>query len=589
MVELHRHSQDSSARDSIVASHDRLLKDWHGFDKHGKKQNDSKNDFKDDSRDESHKGSSKESHRDSSKSSSEKTTAEMELSGCLPKLKLVSELGPALPPKSDPDVEAGKPATGAPSAGAVEASLSGSLVRSSQAANLEDGLFAKKSLAIFDRLDSDKDGFISDKEAVAAMQDDRYVNEEAQTVAALFKARLALSRLHNDVPSGELVSTTVSAEDPRQHSISREDLEAYGAMQESQRMRLNGLNAAKCYLSDDNFKKADANGDGQVSRVELAKQSLNVKDEQEKKAIQYLVDNYDTIRGADTYLGSSAISIADFKTHSKKVEETLQSRAVIEVSGGVNFTAQSQRPGVNYALFADGDAIKSISPEAIKQRSIGDCYFEASLASLAKERPEDIEKMIKDNNDGTYTVTFPGAPNEPIVVKAPTEAELGVYNAASEYGIWANVIEKAFGQYRQSHGLAGLTDWIPGKQEQTPTDGADGGGFTTEAMNLLSAKKSSMSLSYWNSEDAIANQIKEALRDSRMVTAGTPGVTDKERLANGYPTRHAYSVVGYREDAQGHRFITVRNPWGGEGKDGTSEVSIEEFKRTFDTFSIESK
>jgi len=550
MAELHRHSHDSSARDSSITVHDRLLKDWHDSDKHGKKQ--------DGSKDESRKASP----ADSSKSSDERAMAKLEQSGSLPRLELV---------------------------GGVEASLSGSFVRSSQTANLEDGAFAKKSLAMFDRLDSDKDGFISDKETVAAMQDDRYVNEEAQTVAALFKARQSLSRLHDDVPSGNLVSTTVSAGDPRGYSISREDLEAYGAMQESQRLRLNGLNAAKNYLKGDSLSKVDANGDGQVSREELAKQSLDAKDEQEKTALRYLVDNYDTIRGADTYLGSSTISIADFKAHSKQLEATLQSQAVIQVSKGISFTAQSQKPGVSYALFADGDAIKSISPEAIKQRSIGDCYFEASLASLAKERPQDIEKMIKDNNDGTYTVTFPGAPDEPIVVKAPTEAELGVYNAASEYGIWANVIEKAFGQYRQNHGLIGLLEWIPGKQEHTPTDAAGGGGMAIEAMNLLSPKGSDLSFCFWNSEDDIATEIKEALRDSRMVTCGTPGVSDQERLANGYPADHVYSVVGYREDAQGHRFVTVRNPWGGEGKDGTSEVSIEEFKRTFDTFAVEAK
>lgn len=575
MAELHRHSHDSSGKDSYIGIHDRLLKDWHDSDKHGKKHGDSK--------DESRKAPQSESF----KSAEEKATAKLEQSGSLPTLKLVDE-GPARPPKDAATADSGKPSTGSVTAGAVEAELSGSFVRSSQTANLEDGAFAKRSLAMFDRLDSDKDGFVSDKEAVAAMQDDRYVNEDAQTVAGLFRARQSLSRLHNDA-SIDLASTTVSAGDPREYWISREDLEAYGAMQESQRMRLNGLNAAKVYLNGDNFKKVDANGDGQVSREELARQFLDVKDEQEKTALHYLVDNYDTIRGANTYFGSSTISAADFKTHSTKFEATLESRAVIEVSSGISFTAQSQKPGVNYALFADGDAMKSISPEAIQQKSIGDCYFEASLASLAKERPQDIEKMIKDNSDGTYTVTFPGAPDEPVIVKAPTEAELGVYNGASEYGIWANVIEKAFGQYRQTHGLTSLTDWIPGRQERTPTDGADGGGWNTEAMNLLSAKKSSMSLSYWNSEDAIATEIKEALRDSRMVTCGTPGVTDKERLANGYPTDHAYSVVGYREDEQGHRFVTVRNPWGGKGKDGTSEVSIEEFKRTFDTFSIESK
>lgn len=576
MAELHRHSHESSVKDSYTSIHDRLLKDWHAIDKHGKKQ--------DDSKDESRKAPQSES----SKSSDEKATAKLELSGRLPALRLVDE-GPARGPRDAAIADSGKPTTGSVAAGVVEAELSGSFVRSSQTKNLEDGAFAKKSLAMFDLLDTDKDGFISDKETVAAMQDDRYVNEEAQTVAALFKARQSLSRLHDDVPSGNLVSTTVSAGDPREYSISREDLEAYGAMQETQRSRLDGLNAAKNYLGGDSLKKVDANGDGQVSREELAKQALDVKDEQEKKALRYLVDNYDTIRGADTYFGSSTISAADFKTHAVKFEATLQSQAVIEVSSGKNFTAESQKPGVNYALFADGDAMKSISPEAIKQRSIGDCYFEASLASLAQERPQDIEKMIKDNNDGTYTVTFPGAPNEPIIVKAPTEAELGVYNAASEYGIWANVIEKAFGQYRQTHGLTSLTDWIPGQQERTPTDGADGGGRNTEAMNLLSAKKSTMSISYWNSEDAIATEIKEALRDSRMVTCGTPGESDKDRLANGYPTKHAYSVIGYREDAQGHRFVTVRNPWGRSGKDGTSEVSIEEFKRTFNTFSIESK
>ncbi len=576
MAELHRHSHDSSVKDSYTSIHDRLLKDWHGSDKHGKKQGDSKDE------------SPKAPQSDSSKSADEKATAKLEQSGSLPTLKLVDEKGPMRPLKDAANGDAGKPASASLDTGVVEASLSGSLVRSNQTANLEDGAFAKKSLAMFDRLDSDKDGFISDKEAVAAMQDDRYFNEEAQIVAGLFKARQSLSRLHNDT-SIDLASTTVSAGDPREHWISREDLEAYGAMQESQRMRLNGLNAAKVYLNDDNFKKVDANGDGQVSREELAKQSLDVKDEQEKTALRYLFDNYDTICGADSYFGSSTISAADFKTHSTKFEATLKSQAVIQVSKGISFTAQSQKPGVNYALFADGDAMKSISPEAIKQRTIGDCYFEASLASLAKERPQDIENMIKDNYDGTYTVTFPGAPNEPIVVKAPTEAELGVYNAASEYGIWANVIEKAFGQYRQTHGLGSLIDWIPGKQERTPTDGAGGGGMAIEAMNLLSAKGSDMSFCLLNSEDEIAAEIKEALRDSRMVTCGTPGTSDKERLTNGYPADHVYSVVGYREDAQGRRFITVRNPWGGEGKDGTSEVSIEEFKRTFDSFSIESK
>ncbi|MFA6210837.1 MAG: C2 family cysteine protease [Candidatus Obscuribacterales bacterium] len=551
MVELHR-SHESSAKHIVGDMHGQLIKDWQFSEGHSKKPSDS----------DGAPGKKKNSDKDSS--------AKLENKGHLPKLELTSS-------------------TDGPAAAGAEASMEATLVRAKQTAPLEDGAFAKKSLAIFDRLDADKNGFISDKEAVAAMQDGSYVDDEAQTVAGLFKARQPLSRLHSDSSFVDYASTTVTSFDRFGPGVSRQDLEAYGAMQESQRAKLDGAYRAKNYLNTDGLKKVDLNADGQVSKEELSKQFASVIDEQEKKAIRYLVDNYDTIRGANTYLGSATISTADITLYSKNLEETTQSKAVREVSNGVYFTSQSQKPGVNYSLFADVDPLKSISPEAIQQRSIGDCYFEASLASLAKERPQDIAKMIKDNSDGTYTVTFPGAPSELIVVKAPTEAELGVYNAASEYGTWANVIEKAFGQYRQTHGLQSWSDWAFGKREQTPTDGADGGGPMVEAMNLLSERSSSSKWSSWRTEDTIANEIKTALSESRMVTAGTPGKSDKERLANGYPANHAYSVVGYREDAQGKRFITVRNPWGGSDKDGTSEVSIEEFRQTFDHYSVEEK
>ncbi len=85
----------------------------------------------------------------------------------------------------------------------------------------------------------------------------------------------------------------------------------------------------------------------------------------------------------------------------------------------------------------------------LQQGIMGDCYFVSSVAAVAQMTPEIIKKMIVDNKDGTYTVTFPGNKDEPITISAPTETERGMYNGSSEYGIWGSVIEKSTELTRQ--------------------------------------------------------------------------------------------------------------------------------------------
>ena len=52
-------------------------------------------------------------------------------------------------------------------------------------------------------------------------------------------------------------------------------------------------------------------------------------------------------------------------------------------------------------LFIDG-----AKPEDVQQGQIGDCYFPAAMAAIAKQNPDAVNNMVKDNGDGTYTVTF---------------------------------------------------------------------------------------------------------------------------------------------------------------------------------------
>lgn len=472
-------------------------------------------------------------------------------------------------------------------AAAAEAAMSfDPNVRAETTAPIEQGQFTKNAIEIFDRIDNDQDGIISDKEISSAMQDQSFINEDAQTVAALYKGRDALEKLapYEDLNKSMLMMVSYKS---GASGISKADIEEYGNIRSAAKLEIEGAKSAKAYLKN-NFAKVDTDSDGQISSNEIATAASKASNTQDKNGLAYLAYRYDSIRGEDTYFGSRTISKNDFDAYFKNVSERSDSKAVQEVSNGIYFTAQNQIPGKNYRLFADvDDPLKSINVDAVKQQSIGDCYFEASLASLVQARPNDVLKMIKDNEDGTYTVTFPGAPNEPVTVKKPTEAELGIYNAASEYGIWANVIEKAFGKYRQEHNekQKDSTD------QRTPTDGADGGGPITEAMTILSPKPSAIEDCKGQSDDEIFAKFKDALGDSRprMITAGTPGESDTERLNNGYVQNHAYSVVRVREDEKGNKFVSVRNPWGGAHKDGTSEMPLAEFRKTFDYFAVEPK
>ncbi|MBI4532836.1 MAG: hypothetical protein HY711_02725, partial [Candidatus Melainabacteria bacterium] len=103
-----------------------------------------------------------------------------------------------------------------------------------------------------------------------------------------------------------------------------------------------------------------------------------------------------------------------------------------------------------------GQKAEGIQPTAIIQGKGEDCFFLSSLASMAGTTAgkQVIQNMIKDNGESggihTYTVTFPGDPTHPITVPAPTDAEMSIYSRATNYGIWANVMEKAYGQYKKS-------------------------------------------------------------------------------------------------------------------------------------------
>src|SRR5256885_11730411 len=56
---------------------------------------------------------------------------------------------------------------------------------------------------------------------------------------------------------------------------------------------------------------------------------------------------------------------------------------------------------------APGDVfVRGVSASDVGQGNLGDCFFLSSLAAVAGTRPELLKRAIRENRDGTFTVTL---------------------------------------------------------------------------------------------------------------------------------------------------------------------------------------
>jgi hypothetical protein len=206
-----------------------------------------------------------------------------------------------------------------------------------------------------------------------------------------------------------------------------------------------------------------------------------------------------------------------------------------------------------------------------------------------------IQNAIKDNKNGTYTVTFPGDPDNPITVNAPTIAQLGVFNQATKNGTWAAVMEEAFGAYLDKQSLISeFTSWLG---DAPPEQGAGSGGLLGPALDLLTGTKSTTTDVTKASEQTIAAQLTAAFstNPAKSVTIGTPATKTGETV-DGFPNSHAITVVGFDPSGPDGGTVTLRDPWGFAngpmfgGPNGTplgrDKISLDQVMKNFNTLAI---
>jgi hypothetical protein len=209
-----------------------------------------------------------------------------------------------------------------------------------------------------------------------------------------------------------------------------------------------------------------------------------------------------------------------------------------------------------------GDA-NEVDINDVRQGALGDCYFMAILASIARVKPDFIKNMVKDNGDGTFTVTFHthqgvsglfgSRSNQSVIVDNtfwtdgkgnPQYSKKGDTSSTGSPELWVMVIEKAWAKLNGDYasiegGKVGGDPWATATGN-TPTQLAPGDLSDVELTKKI--------------EDAFTS--KQPVIFHSITGDGDAG---KKLAKNGVIGNHEYALNA----ASGGKF-TLYNPWGSQ-------------------------
>lgn len=221
----------------------------------------------------------------------------------------------------------------------------------------------------------------------------------------------------------------------------------------------------------------------------------------------------------------------------------------------------------------------------VQQGQLGNCYFPAAVAAMAKANPDTINNMIKANGDGTYTVTFKErdwatgrTKDVPVKVDGDLYARSWggpLYGHSSnspdttKMEMWFPLIEKAYAQWKGSYNAIG-----------------NGGSSADVFEDFTGAQGKSINAA--GNADTVWKTITTAIDAKKPVAAGTHDDGGPVNYTNtGVYGDHAYSILGY-EKVGNDRMVVLRNPWGesepaGNGaNDGIFKLKLEDFQKLYD-------
>ncbi|MFP4106450.1 MAG: C2 family cysteine protease [Phycisphaerae bacterium] len=200
------------------------------------------------------------------------------------------------------------------------------------------------------------------------------------------------------------------------------------------------------------------------------------------------------------------------------------------------------------------------------QGCVGDCYFLATLSSLADANQMSLRQMITPLGDGTYAVRFFDSGNE---VYLRIDGDLPTYNGSIAYAqltpdgeTWVALAEKAYAHFRYYQDSYSSIE----------------GGWINDVLPEITPM-STGSLSTYNDDATVAGYIRDNLSKGYSVTAGSRSDASSPIVGS-----HGYVV----KSIDSSNYVTVYNPWGYDGvsydsnsSDGLLRISLSNFKSNF--------
>jgi Ca2+-binding RTX toxin-like protein len=198
-----------------------------------------------------------------------------------------------------------------------------------------------------------------------------------------------------------------------------------------------------------------------------------------------------------------------------------------------------------YPLFGPDGA----SPSNIRQQAAGDCYFLATLSSIANVDPEAMPQSIASLGDGTYVVEFfrngrPEHVREDGNLPVDSNHVVVVYgDLGADNSTWVALMEKAYAIFR-----TGVADY-------TQIDGTNSLAEVYSALDFANTDTSSPPATEADFVQMLVSD-EQAGRAAVFATNDTP--TDPQLSAD-----HAYMVNVVVTDSSGAPVaLQLRNPWG---------------------------
>jgi hypothetical protein len=196
---------------------------------------------------------------------------------------------------------------------------------------------------------------------------------------------------------------------------------------------------------------------------------------------------------------------------------------------------------------------------AIQQGALGDCFYMSAVDSILNENPQLISKMIVQNANGTFTVSFPTGTKETVTL---TDSDIANFSIATNNGAWLAVMGLAennvlVGLSTSSNKQTAQAFAVTSSETATPLGVVSDGGYPTQTLNVLTGQAYNAISSSQRQTWTVTNVDKLLTTD---FTSGSPIGVDS--------TDHSLAIIGWNASTQ---TVTILNPWGVSGPYGYAE------------------